>query len=130
MNDPKKSAAPAKTAAATPAAPPKPERVTRYRGPDGIAVAISKAAAGGVVAFGDLKPGVEYVVAPDEADRLTAEARGAGRRFATVGADDAQRLADFRAAKAAAAKAAEAQAATLAANDSTDTPAAPVAPQE
>lgn len=45
------------------------KRVELY--PGGVAVWFDPAKSG-VQAFGDLRPGVEYVVAPDEAERLIA----------------------------------------------------------
>jgi hypothetical protein len=45
------------------------ERVTLHKGADGIAV-VAEPAKVGAVRFGDMRPGVEYVVAPAEAGRL------------------------------------------------------------
>lgn len=45
-------------------------RETRYDGADGVAVLLPPERAPGIVAVGTMKPGVEYVVSPDEARRL------------------------------------------------------------
>lgn len=71
-----------------PAAPSAVPRETRHTGSDGIAVIMPRARAAGIRAFGPLRPGVEYVVAPDEALRLV---RVKGFEYAS--ADDAKRAA-------------------------------------
>ena len=65
-------------------------RVVLHEGSDGVAIVFPPDRDPGVHAFGALKPGVEYVVSPAEAKRLTAESRAPARRFDYVSAADAK----------------------------------------
>ena len=54
---------------AAPEAPAVP-RETRHAGADGVVVIMPRHRAAGIRSFGPLRAGVEYVVAPDEGERL------------------------------------------------------------
>ena len=82
-----------KTPTATPALAAVP-RETRHEGDDGVAVIMPRDRARGVRAFGALRPGVEYVVAPAEAVRLV-RAKG----FTYSSEEDARRAGEWHAAQ-------------------------------
>ncbi len=65
------------------------QRVTLH--PGGIAIYFDSNRDPGALAFGNLKPGVEYVVAPDEALRLTSDKRPDSARFDFALEADARR---------------------------------------
>ncbi len=76
-------------------------RIALHAGADGIAVVFPPERNPGVENFGVMKAGVEYIVAPPEALRLTSHKRAPGARFDFATDADAQRAADFTAAPAA-----------------------------
>lgn len=67
------------------------KRLVLHKGEDAAAVVFPSSRDPGVVAFGDLKPDVEYVVSLDEARRLTSPERS--HRFDYVTPEDAARAA-------------------------------------
>lgn len=58
-----------------------PQRIVLHSDPDGVAIVFPPERNPGVLAFGALKAGVVYVVAPAEAARLTSDQRPASHRF-------------------------------------------------
>lgn len=113
-----------KTTKPAPAAKETPKPVALYAGADAVNVTIPADRCPGVLAFGDMKPGTVYGVAPAEALRLTSADRPTARRFDFASAADAARAADY--ARAEAAKR-EAEAKAVA---DPNTPAAAAAEQE
>lgn len=90
--DPAPKAAPTSTQSAPAAAQtPVRKRLVLHKGDDSAAVVFPSSRDPGAIAFGNLKPDVEYVLSLDEARRLTAADRS--HPFDFVTAEDAARAA-------------------------------------